>query len=68
MFAKKATLICFQVCKIFWQIATFVDTKVLFVIMSRDLKGLAINFCLYFSENKILKREIFGSFIPLQRI
>ena len=48
--------------------STSVDIKELFVVMSQYLKGLAINFCLYFSENKILKREIFGSLIPLQRI
>ena len=48
---------------------TSIDIKVLpvFVIMGQHLKGLAINFCLNFSENKIFKREIFGLYIPLQR-
>ena len=40
--------------------STSVGTKELLVIMSQHLKGLAINFCLYFSENKILKRKSFG--------
>ena len=41
--------------------STFVDsdTKELFVIMSQPLKELPINVCLYFSENKILKKENF---------
>ena len=48
--------------------STSVDTKVLVVIVSQHLKGKAINFCLYFSENKILKRKSFESLIPLRRI
>ena len=39
--------------------STFVDTKELFVIMSQHLKELPINVCLYFSENKILKKGNF---------
>ena len=45
-----------------------VDTKELFAIMSQHIKGLAIDVCQSFSENKIFKRKIFGSLIPLQRI
>ena len=48
--------------------STSVDTKVFFVIVSQHLKEKAINFCLYFSKNKTLKRKSFESLIPLQRI
>ena len=40
-----------------------VDTKKLFLIMSQHLKELAIKFCLYFSENMIFKKKIFGLLI-----
>ena len=44
--------------------STFVDTKKLFVIMSQHLKELPINVCLYFSENKILKKGNFWIVYP----
>ena len=44
--------------------STFVDTKELFVIMSQYLKELPINVCLYFSENKILKKGNFWIVYP----
>ena len=57
---KNTTLICFQVSKILWQ----VPLLTLFVIMSQHLKELPINVCLYFSENKILKKGNFWIVYP----
>ena len=37
--------------------STSIDTKELFAIMSQHLKKLSINFCQYFSENKISKEK-----------
>ena len=47
--------------------STFVDTKELFVIMSQHLKELPINVCLYFSENKILKKGNFWIAYPFTK-